>query len=433
MLLFVNTNDFLYDTAMTQDRLKSFKLPDSPGIYRFLDAKGRVLYIGKATSLRDRVRSYFSNDLLHMRGKHIVDMVTLARNVEHQVTDSVIEALILEASLIKRHQPFYNTREKDNRSWNYVVMTKEEFPRVLTIRERVMLSGTEGASGIYLHVFGPFTDGGSLNESLKIIRRILPFRDKCQPHQGKPCFNRQIGLCPGICSDEMNAREYMERIQEIRLFFEGKKNTLVKRLGKLMHEYATQQKFEEAQEFKNMIFSLQHIKDVSLLSAEVRSHSQKTSLSRSKPFRIEAYDVAHISGKYTVGVMTVVEDGKLKKSDYRKFKIRIESDVSNDTLHLDEVLRRRFGHKEWTKPDLVVVDGGTAQKRRAEKVLGELALSVDVVSVVKDARHKPKAILGNREIAESYKRGILLANAESHRFAVAYHRQIRDTLGCKKD
>ncbi len=417
---------------MTAEELKLLKLPDEPGVYRFLDAKGGIMYIGKATSLRDRVRSYFSNDLLHTRGKHIVDMTTLAHTVVYSATDSVLEALILEAALIKQYQPFYNTKEKDNRSFNYVVITEEAFPRVLVLRERNMLSGVGNTAGKYKYVFGPFPQGTNLIEALKIIRRIFPFRDKCDPNISKPCFNRQLGLCPGVCSGEMTQAEYGDQIQNIKLFFEGKKSVVLKRLTKAMHTHAKILEFEQAGEYKRMIFGLNHIKDVSLIREDIRFASQRSSKKRGKAYRIEAYDIAHISGKYTVGVMVVVEDGQPKRSDYRKFKIRIDSERSNDTLHLEEVLRRRFGHSEWPKPDLLVIDGGTAQKRSAENVLKELKLNIEVVSVVKDSRHKPKAILGNKEIAESYKNGIIIGNAESHRFAVTYHRLLRERLRPKQ-
>ena len=413
---------------MTAEELKQLKFPDEPGVYRFLDKDGGIMYIGKATSLRDRVRSYFANDLLLTRGKHIVDMATLAHTIAYTTTDSVLEALILEAALIKNHQPFYNTKEKDNRSFNYVVITNEAFPRVLILRERTMLSGVGDTEGKYKYVFGPFPQGTNLIEALKIIRRIFPFRDKCEPNAEKPCFNRQLGLCPGVCSGEMTQAEYGDQIQNIKLFFEGKKSIVLNRLTKAMHAHAKDLEFEQAGEYKRMIFGLNHIKDVSLIREDIRTASQRSSKKRGKAYRIEAYDVAHISGKYTVGVMVVVEDGQPKRSDYRKFKIRIDSERANDTLHLEEVLRRRFGHSEWPKPDLLVIDGGGAQKRRAESVLKELKLDIDVVSVVKDARHKPKAILGNKDIAESYKNGIIISNAESHRFAVAYHRLLREKI-----
>ena len=419
---------------MTSEELKKLELPDDPGVYRFVNKIGEILYIGKATSLRDRVRSYFANDLLHTRGKHIVDMVTIAHTVKYVSTDSVIEALILEAALIKEHQPIYNTKEKDNKSFNYVVVTKEKFPRVILVRERNMLSGVGESDSPYKYAFGPFPQGSNLSETLKIVRRIFPFRDKCLPAQagesnvGKPCFNRQIGLCPGVCSGEIGVKEYTEQIKNIKLFFEGKKKVVARRLKASMIQHATKQEFEQANDFKQMLFALEHIKDVTLLDENVRELSRRSSKKRDRAYRIEAYDVAHISGKYTVGVMVVVENNLPKKSDYRKFKIRIESERSDDTLHLEEILRRRFNHPEWQKPDMMVIDGGVAQKRRAEKVIKELGIMTTIVSVVKDNRHKAKAIMGDRELIESYKRGILIANGESHRFAVAYHRLLRDKI-----
>lgn len=428
---------------MNLSNIKKIKLPDTPGVYFFRSGK-KILYIGKATSFRDRVRSYFANDLLHTRGKHIVDMVTLAKTVRCIPTDSVLDAIILEASLIKKHQPPYNTKEKDDKSWNYVVITDEEYPRVLVVRERNIFGRLSTTDYKLKTVFGPFPQGTNLKEALKIVRKIFPFRDLCTPcpHDGftkpfmrgfvnpscKPCFNRQIGLCPGVCTGEIGAKEYAERIREIVLFFSGRKAMLYRHLERTMHTHAKALEFEAAGECKRMIFALRHIKDVTLINEEVRSHSQKISGARSKPFRIEAYDIAHISGVYTVGVMTVVLDGHAKKSDYRKFKIRIAAERPDDTLHLEEVLTRRLGHKEWVTPDLIVVDGGVAQKRRAEKTLKGLGISVPVVSVVKDERHKPRVILGNKELALSYERGILIANGEAHRFAVAYHRQLRGKL-----
>src|SRR3989338_8645786 len=431
---------------MTKKELAKLRLPDAPGMYEFLGSHNEALYIGRATSLRDRVRSYFANDLLHTRGKHIVDMVTLAKTIRVRPTDSVLDAIILEASMIKKHQPLYNTKEKDDKSWNYVVITKEEYPRVLTIRERPLAVGKRERAGEYKALFGPFTQGGSLQEAMKIIRRIFPYRDeKCilgsiqrDSASGqrfsagrRPCFNRQIGLCPGVCTGEISSLDYAERIREISMLLGGKKHALVVRLKRLMRDCAKKFEFEKAGEGRNMVFALEHIRDVSLIKDEVREISRRSASARRKPFRIEAYDVAHISGKYTVGVMTVVLDGRPIPSAYRKFKIRIEAEKNNDLLHLEEVLKRRFRHVEGAMPALVVIDGGVAQKRRAESVLRRFNKEMPVISVVKNERHKPKAILGNKELALSYERHILLANAEAHRFAVAYHRQLRGRLSQK--
>jgi excinuclease UvrABC nuclease subunit len=340
----------------------------------------------------------------------------------------VLEAIILEFSLIKKHQPLYNTKEKDNKSFNYVVITDEEFPRVLTMRERTLPDVS-----VYRRAFGPFPEGTNLAEALKIVRRIFPFRDTCTPGAGKPCFNRQIGLCPGVCVGAISKKDYATQIRNITLFFEGKKDAVLKHLERAMHAYAKNLEFEKAHETKKSMFALNHIKDVTLIREEIREVSVRSSKHRERAYRIEAYDVAHLSGKYTVGVMTVVEEGRPKTSEYRKFKIRVASEKSDDTLHLAEILRRRLLHTEWPKPDLLVIDGGVAQYRTALRVAKEFAYKGDIVSVVKDARHKPKDILGNEEVIASYRPGILSANFESHRFAVAYHRQLRDKLPVGRD
>lgn len=414
---------------MQKSDLSTLRLPDKPGVYEFVGAKGEILYVGKATSLRDRVRSYFANDLLNARGKHIVDMVATAKTVRHIVTDSVLEALILEASMIKKYMPRYNTVAKDDKSWNYVVITKEDFPCVYTIRERALVLHQREQSGEFDAAYGPFTEGKSLQEALKIIRRIFPFRDKlCKPGQGKRCFNAQIGLCPGVCSGEITKKEYAARIREIKMLFSGKKSTLLKRLKRLMVTFARHEEFERAAQYRNMINALRHIRDVALIKEEVREISRERVQGRRRAFRIEAYDIAHLSGDHTVGVMVVVEDGHPKTSEYRRFKIRTHPQKPDDILHLAEILRRRFAHTEWQMPDLIVVDGGVAQKRCAERVLAELGRGVDVVAVVKDERHKPRELLGARELIDSFRRGILIGNAEAHRCALAYHKKLRDKM-----
>jgi excinuclease UvrABC nuclease subunit len=414
-----------YDTLLfvTLEEFKSLVIPDEPGVYRFLGPKREILYIGKATSLRDRTKSYFSDDLLKTRGKHMIDMVTHARSLVWTTTGSALEALILESTLIKKHQPPYNLREKDDKSYHYLVITNEEYPRVFTIRERTMRTGGD-TSGEYMYEFGPFVSGGDLATALRIVRRMLPFRDKCAPGQGKPCFDRQIGLCPGVCTGEITREEYARRIRHIALFFQGKKTQVIRGLEREMHRHAKALEFEAAAEYKRMLFSLKHIKDVMLLDHTIKEVSARSASSRRRPYRIEAYDIAHIFGTDTVGVMTVVEGIIARPSEYRKFRIK-DATGANDPKHLAEILFRRLNHPEWRAPDLIVVDGGVAQRNRAMSVMREMGMDIPVVSVVKDARHKPKDILGPKEIVEVHKKAILLANQESHRFAVEYHRKRR--------
>ena len=392
------------------------KFPDTPGVYKFLRGN-KIIYIGKATSLRDRVRSYFNKDVVNTRGPLISKMLEKFDKVEYIKTDSVLEALILEAHLIKKYQPEAHTIDKDNKSFNFVVITREDYPRVLIVRQRELENNfAEEIS----HRFGPFTNGGQLKEALKLIRKMFPFRDKCVPLLGKPCFNKQIGLCPGVCTGEISKQEYRKIIRNIVLFFGGNKKQIAKNLEKQMKGFAKKREFEKANITKRTLFALDHIRDVSLLK-----HNSST-WQADELVRIESYDVAHMSGKDMVGVMTVVENGEVKKSDYRKFKIKTIVG-SNDTGALSEMLERRLGHIEWRMPDLIVVDGGTAQKNIIEKILTRNNLKIPVVSVVKDEKHKAKEILGDKQWLK-YENEILLSNSEAHRFAIGYHKRIRGKL-----
>lgn len=405
------------------------KLPDAPGVYFFKGPAGKILYVGKATSLRDRVRSYFSADIAQTRGPLIVKMLTDFVSVDFTQTDSVLEALILEASLIKKHQPPYNTKEKDNKSFNYVVFTKEDFPKIVVVRGRSIASVFPKEKIKY--IFGPFPHGTQLKEAMKIIRKIFPFSDKkCVPAEeqvkkGKlprPCFNRQIGLCPGVCTGEVSKKEYAEIIKNLRLFFEAKKKKILSNLEKQMKSLASSHQFEKAGAVKKTVFALNHIQDIALLKNMPTGDFSSENLTGS--FRIEAYDVAHMAGTNVVGVMTVVDDGQVAQSEYRKFKIKINPSV-DDTGALREILMRRLNHPEWPMPSLIVVDGAQAQINVANQVLKERGLSIDIVSVVKDDRHKAREILGDKTLTKKHSQGILLANSEAHRFAIAFHRKSR--------
>ncbi|MDA8596723.1 GIY-YIG nuclease family protein [Candidatus Pacebacteria bacterium] len=402
---------------MKKADLTKKKLPDEPGVYFFLGSKKEILYIGKATSLRSRVRSYFAGDLKEKRSTLIANMVEEARSIEYTVTDSVLEAMILETNLIRTHKPRCNTLSKDDKSYNHLVITNEEWPRVLVVRGKDLTEQfTE--KEIKYH-FGPFPSGSLFREALKIVRKLFKFYDTKKPigaekskvTKGKIDFNRQIGLYP---SDD-NKKEYQRTIRHIKLFFQGKKQQVIKELQKEMMQLANVQRFEEADILKRKVFALEHIQDIALIKNENKEYRDD------RRVRIEAYDVAHLAGEDMVGVMTVVESGEPKKSEYRKFKIKSLTG-SNDPAALKEILERRLGHPEWSLPQLIVVDGSTAQKNAAEHVLRKLGIVIPVVAVVKNDKHKPERLIGGKKLLEQFQHDILLANAESHRFAITYHR-----------
>jgi excinuclease ABC subunit C len=423
--------------TIEQFKKRMQKIPDAPGVYFFLGSRKEILYIGKAASLRDRVRSYFAPDIAAVRSPLIARMVEKAKTIDWRETDSVLEALILEANLIRTHKPKHNTDLKDDKTFNYVVITKEDFPRVLIVRGKqleqknyfrrsrapVHLSG-EKTFSVPAYTFGPFPHGAQLTEAMRIIRKIFPYRDTCIPapdmiargKKPKKCFNAQVGLCPGVCSGAISKGEYRKIIRRITLLFSGKKKELLRGLARDMQALAKKEKFEEAAQLRTQVFALQHIQDVSLIKNEYRAPNGTGGNNR-----IEAYDVAHLRGSAAVGVMTVVEQGIAQKQDYRKFNIRFAKG-GDDAGALREILSRRLAHEDWPLPRLIVVDGSTAQINAAHSILAEYGFKIPVVGVVKDEKHRPRELRGDKTIIKDYEKDILLANAEAHRFAIGFHR-----------
>ncbi|HUY05629.1 MAG TPA: UvrB/UvrC motif-containing protein, partial [Candidatus Paceibacterota bacterium] len=367
------------------------------------------------------VRSYFDDDLIATRGPRIVDMVTKADRVVHETTPTVLEALVREAALIKKYLPKANVEGKDDKSFLYVVITKEEWPRVLTVRGKDLQGSTLEKSSLQIsRVFGPFPSGPQLREALRLIRKIFPFYDTPKPittkskHiRSKIEFNRQIGHYPR----ELDPKAYKKSIRNVVFFLAGRAGELRKRLAREMTRAAKEERFEDAAEARRELFALDHIQDVSLIKQETENSEQKTE------DRIEAYDTAHLAGTNAIGVMTVLVGGVPSKKDYRSFNIK-GFKKNDDIASLKEILSRRLGHPEWPLPKAFVIDGGTAQKKAAESVLAEAGIAISVMAVVKDERHRPREIIGARRAGVS-EADAVLANSEAHRFSLARHRAAR--------
>lgn len=348
-------------------------------------------------------------------------MLNEAKRVEVKKTDSVLEAILLEADLIKKFKPPYNTELKDDKSFNCIVITDEEFPRVLLMREKETLRGNA-----FLFVFGPFPNSAHLKIALKIIRKIFPFRDSCTSYPvilqdngiTKPCFNRQLGLCPGVCTGEITAREYRKHIARLALFLSGKRVRIQKELEREMRASARAQEFEKAGGLKRQLFALKHIQDVALLARDKTPSVVGLKHSVSYLFRIESYDLSHFGGKGIVGAMAVIEDEVAQPSAYRLFKLR-SIKTQNEVAGLQEIIRRRLNHLEWPLPHLIVVDGNEVQKKAAETVLHAAGLYIPVIAVVKNKHHHPR---------EQLSPVILLANSEAHRFALRFQKKVRYTV-----
>ncbi|MFA5124301.1 MAG: GIY-YIG nuclease family protein [Patescibacteria group bacterium] len=366
---------------------KAKKLPLSPGVYRWLDGKGKILYIGRATNLRHRVLQYFRPDM-ELR---IGEMVSLAKNIKYNKTDSVLEAIILEANLIKKFWPKYNVKDKDDRSFAYVVIAKSDWPKPIIVRGKDLGKYSPGRA----HIFGPYLNATLIKNALRIIRRLFPY-STCQPGSGQPCFDYQIGLCPGACVSAITPQEYKKNIRNIIWLFEGKKKQLVKKLAK---------------ENPELSGAFRHISDASLISRDEISGNGGVG-------RIEAYDVSHLSGKETVGAMAVFIGDQPDKSQYRLFNIKTVT--NNDVQALEEMISRRLNHPEWPLPDLFLVDGGRPQINQISKLFKKLKVVKPLLGLSKFGGDKlvysagtPKNV---RELAVNMLITLKQARDEAHRF-----------------
>jgi excinuclease UvrABC nuclease subunit len=404
---------------MEKSDLTKFDLPDMPGVYLFKQGR-EILYIGKATSLRDRVRSYFDDDLIATRGPRVVDMVTKADRIIHEPTPTVLEALVREAALIKKHHPTANSEGKDDKTFLYAVITQEDIPRVLVIRAKDIDFKNRISDGQKLKaLYGPFPSGAQLREGLRLIRRIFPFFDTPKPvslkskHQAaKIEFNTQIKQYPRA----FTVKEYRRTIRHVMLFLSGRGKELRTVLEKEMRQAAKEERFEDAALARRELFALDHVQDVSLIKDENISRGSTSG-------RIEAYDTAHLSGTNAIGVMTVLIGGESNKKEYRTFRIR-GFKKNDDIASLREILTRRLGHPEWQFPNAIVVDGGKTHKKVAETVLKEMNIAIPVAAVVKDERHRPREVIGARRAGITEAEAVL-ANSEAHRFSLSRHKAAR--------
>ncbi len=426
--------------------VKNNELPDSPGVYFYFDKKDKLLYIGKATSLKRRVGSYFTK----AHDRRIAELVGKIARIDYIKTPSVIEALVLEANQIKAHKPKYNILQRDDKSFLYLMITNEDYPRPLLMRGHELKKLginpfrpelTKKDKKQFLRVFGPYTSSKSHRTALDLVRRTIPWSD-CQPpevtHKYRPCFNAQIGKCAGVCGGLVEKREYKKIIRRLTLFFDGKKKQLLRELKREMLRASVQLRFEQAGKLKRQIFSLDHIQDVALVSREESNLpyvETDTEGSINLNGRIEAYDISNISGAHAVGSMVVFEHGKPAKALYRKFKIKgVEG--PNDVAMMEEVMRRRLRRaqihpKAWPLPEIMVIDGGKPPVNRVQKVLDEMGMNVPIVGLAKGFDRKQDRMVydrTNEELLRVARRGKDLfqkARDEAHRFAIRYHRKLR--------
>ena len=267
--------------------IKINNLPPSPGIYLFYNARGELIYVGKATSLKNRVRSYFIGQ---KNLRPIEEMIHEVKNIKYKTTGSVLEAIILESIYIKKFQPKYNVKDKDDKSWNYIVITDDQYPQVTTIREHEIRNVIPAKAGIHnmrldsrstpacrqaggndKSLFGPYP-GLKTRDALKILRRLFKF-STCHPNQKRPCLYRRMGECLGVCTNDITPADYKQNvIGPLKLFLQGKKERVIKNLEKNMQTAARHQEFEEAGRLRNQISALRRLQDMALIGDSFYSH-----------------------------------------------------------------------------------------------------------------------------------------------------------------
>lgn len=376
-----------------KNRLKT--IPKKPGVYFWLDKNGKILYVGRATSLKNRLSQYFQKNI----DPRIAEMVAQATDIRYEATDTLLEAVILEAKNIKKYWPKYNIVDRDDRSFIYVVIPKTDFPKPLIVR------GTDLKKfpATRAKTFGPYQSFHLIQSALRLIRRVFPY-GTCAPAgtagnpSGKACFDYQIGLCPGACVGVISKKDYQKNINNIILLLSGEKKRLINKLKKGNPD---------------KIKALKHLQDVALLTRE-------DDLGEHKINRLEGYDISHHAGKESYGSMVVFENGEANKNEYRLFKIK-EAPAGDDERALSEMLQRRFKHSEWPAPDLIMIDGGTPQISFLARVFKANNINIPLVGISKFGGDKlvftPEAKKPLRGLAENIKPTLLKLREEAHRFA----------------
>lgn len=399
-------------------------LPETPGVYFFYDNKKRLIYVGKATSLKNRVRSYFIGAHDNKTERLVSEVVDL----KFKSTPTVLEALILESNLIKKNQPKYNIKAKDDKSFSYFLITKnDEFPRIIIARETDLKMFPEAKN------YGPYTSRRQMELALRIIRKIFPFHSRKEKTE-KGCLDFQLGLCPGPYLGKISRKDYLKNISQIELILRGKKASLIKKLEREMASLSHAKKYEEAAALRDRIFALKHIRDTALISKEEFVWPTEKSAFTFK--KIEGYDISNLGGQFAVGSLVSFFGDRPNKKSYRHFKIKNVSGI-NDFDMMREVISRRLKREDWPKPDLIILDGGLGHLNTILELLEKKKERIPVLAVSKGPRRnkldfhsREKKILENKAELEPIAEKV---RNEAHRFAINYHKKLRGREWLKQD
>ena len=405
--------------------MKLASLPENSGVYIFKDKNQVPIYVGKAVNIKKRVRNHFNLKKSDAKEQLLVERMT---DIDTIVVDSEIEALILEANLIKNYQPVFNSQLKDDKDYIYIKITRDEFPNVLAARKRDLTGAKE--------FFGPFPSSFKVRTTLKFLRRVFPYSN-CKPNQKRPCLYFNLGLCPGVCAGVISQEDYHINIRKIIFFLKGERQKIISDLEKQLKTASKKLEFEKASILHDQIESINYITKpfrnfghfepdlAGIRNKEMQDLAKEIGLANT-PKRIECYDISNIAGKDATGSMVVFTDGIADYDEYRRFQIKNVVGI-NDTAMMAEVLERRLKNN-WPLPDLIVVDGGKGQLNATLAVLRRLKKEIPIISLAKRLEEiympgDPKPLRLSRQ-----NRALKLIQRlrdEAHRFAINYHRKLR--------
>ncbi|MFH1519241.1 MAG: GIY-YIG nuclease family protein [Candidatus Omnitrophota bacterium] len=351
-------------------REKIRKLPQGSGVYIMKSKAGKVFYVGKASSLRKRVSTYF----LRSRDPKTDSLIKNIVDIDYIECDTPEQALVLEAALIKEKKPKYNVALRDNKSYPYVVVTKDKFSRIFISRPKGKIKG---------FVFGPYTQAKTLKSALALMRKIFPYRS-CRKMSKSACLFFHLKLCPAPCLRKISLRDYRAGMRSICKILNGERRELAKELTVKMKKLAAGKKFEEAASLRDKLSAIDNLYQGKPRAHEIIALKEALGLTH-LPLYIEAIDISSLGKSDSVGSVVAFKDGVPDKSNYRRFRIKT-ANKRDDYGMITEVVRRRYSRlirEKRTLPDLIIIDGGKGHLLRAHKELAILEISLPLISIAK--------------------------------------------------
>jgi excinuclease ABC subunit C len=413
-------------TEALKAKLKT--LPAEPGVYFHRDVNHKIIYIGKAAVLKNRVMSYFQNGRKDPKTRLLVADIV---QTDWIVAASEAEALFLESEFIKRYKPKYNIDWKDEKNFVYVKIGAEQFPVVSYVRRPLDDKA---------HYFGPFTSADALRRAMRMLRKVFPYVTHATwPKRG--CLQYHLGLCPGPEEGVITATDYKKSLRKLELYLKGEQTKLIGQLDHEMQRAAKSKDFETAAKRRDQLTDLRAFgkqmifgdKEAFDLTRDQALTGLQDMLGLNKvPRRIEAYDISHLGGTDNVASMVVFQDGVPNRDEYRRFKMHTGG--NDDYAHMREVISRRFGPKhaaEWAAPDLLLIDGGQGQLSAALGVMDQLGIEAPAVGLAKREEEIVRRSAGGNYDSVLLPRDshvlqlLQRVRDEAHRFAITYQSILR--------